>query len=97
MKKTRREIECIGRLHDLNGNVEDIMDFLLAEGLITKDDVKVIRLSADIPKATQKLMRELHQLGKFQLLEYEWTILPVERIKIVIVTDRNNKEFAYNF
>ena len=97
MKKTRREIECIARLQATGGNVDSIFEYLLAEGLMAIDEIKKIRSSPDIAKDTQALLARLSAASKFQLLEYEWTILPVERIKIHIITDRSSQEFTYNF
>lgn len=97
MNKTRREIECIARLQALGGNVDNILDFLLSESLINKDEVKVLRASPEVAKSVQLMLARLSADKKFQLLEFEWAILPVERIKIHIVTDRASQEFTYNF
>lgn len=97
MNKTRREIECIARLQQLGGNVDDILEFLLGENLILKEDARVLRLNPEVAKAMQLMLHGLSTSGKLQLLEYEWTILPVERIKIHIITDRASREFVYNF
>lgn len=97
MNKTRRQIECIARLQHLGGNVDDILEYLLGENLILKEDARVLRLNPEAAKAMQLMLAKLHHDNKFQLLEYEWTILPVERIKIHIITDRSSKEFVYNF
>lgn len=97
MRNQRKEIECIARLQSLSGNVDEILEFLLTEKFITSEVVKATRISSDIPREMQKLLSTLSSTDKFQLLEYEWTVLPVERIKIIIVTDRMSKEFTYNF
>lgn len=97
MSNQRREIECIARLQSLDSSVENILVFLLGEGLVSKEQIKTVKGSPDLAKDVQKLLAGLSQTGKLQLLEYEWHILPVERIRIHIVTDRNNQEFAYNF
>ncbi len=93
----KKEIECLARLSDLTGALSDILGFLLSEQIIKADVIKGIMASSDHPKLTQALLRSLQTENKIQLLEYEWNVLPVERIKIVIVTDRNSKEFSYNF
>lgn len=97
MNKTRQEIECIARLQQLGGNVDDILEFLVGENIILKDEARALRLNPEVSKAMQLLLSTLSKNGKFQLLEYEWNILPVERIKIHVITDRANKEFVYNF
>jgi hypothetical protein len=97
MEKIRREVECLNRLQVLNNSYDDILAFLFSENLVTREDIRVIRSSPDIGKLLQLTMAKLSKESKLQLLEYTWEILPVERIKILIVTDRNNREFSYNF
>jgi hypothetical protein len=97
MNKTRREIECLDRMMQLHGSLDELLAFLQAESLMTADDIRVFKLNAEQPKTLQKKLSLMSLEGKLQLLEYEWTLLPVERIKILIVTNRNSKEFSYNF
>ena len=97
MNKTRREIECIARLQQLGGSCDDILEFLIGENLVLKEEARVLRLNPEVAKAMQLMLSNLQRSGKLQLLEYEWTILPVERIKIHIITDRANREFVFNF
>lgn len=93
----RKEIECLARLHALSGALDDVLEFLVSEKLIAPEAVKEAKLSPETPKVVHQMLADLSTTEKVQLLEYEWTILPVERIKILFVTDRNSKEFTYNF
>jgi hypothetical protein len=93
----RKEIECIARLQQLGSNTDNILSYLLNESLISNNDIQIIRRSPDSYKDIQALLSKLSTSGKLQLLEYEWTVLPVERIKIHIVTDKSSEEFTYNF
>lgn len=93
--KSRYEIECLSRLQDLTGQLEDVLDFLKIEGLISDNDLRAIKLSSDKAKEMHLLLKKL-QGEKLQLLKYEWTILPVEHIALFILTDRNFKEFSYS-
>lgn len=92
----RAEVDCLERYARLSNSLEDIMVFLLEEKIATPDEIKSVRSSADAPRSLQSLMYRIKGEGRIQLLEYNWEVLPVERIKIVIVTDRNSKEFVYN-
>jgi hypothetical protein len=65
--------------------------------LILKEEIKGIRSAPNKAKDLQAKLSNLSKEGKLQLLEYEWNLLPVERIKISIVTDRVSKDFSYNF
>lgn len=85
-------------MEDLSlGTYDMLMEFLLAEDLMTKAERKAMLTSSDIAKVLQGHLSSLSKANKIQLLEYEWAILPVERIKVSIVTDRNNREFTYNY
>lgn len=94
--KLKREIECLQRLQDLTGQLEDILQFLKLENLVNDNQLKTVKLSADHAKEVQSILRNLQIEGKLQLLEYQWNVLPVENITIAIITDRNQKEFIFN-
>lgn len=70
--------------------------FLKQENLIDDVQIKSIKQSADHAKEIQQILKELQAKQKLQLLEYEWTILPVENLKVFIITDRNQAEFVFN-
>jgi hypothetical protein len=96
MNKTNLEIKCLARLDELLATNDSIMEFLVSEELMTREERKAFMLSADIPKVLQGFMASLKG-NKIQLLAYEWTVLPEERLKVTIITDRNSREFSYNF
>lgn len=88
----KHEVECLIRLNQFTPVYEELLEFLFKEYLITKDELNVIRNSPEKAKLMQAKLRSLSQDRRLQLLEFEWTILPVERIRITIVTDREHKE-----
>lgn len=96
MSKTSKEIQCLQRLQDLTGQLEDILQYLKLENLVDDNQLKTVRLSADHAKEVQQILRNLKVREKVQMLEYEWHVLPVENIRISIITDRNHKEFIFN-
>jgi hypothetical protein len=96
MGRKSREIECLDRLNRMAVSMDDIMNFLVEEKVIDRNQIKTVNNSADQPKQVQLMLEELKRADKIQLLSYEWVILPVERIKVLIVTDRNQKEFSYD-
>lgn len=97
MNKTRKEIDCIARYQALTSSMEEVLSFLFGENLITKEEIAAIHRAPDQAKNLQAHLAAISAANKVQLLEYHWDFLPVERIKILIVTDRNSKEFSYNF
>lgn len=90
-------IECLNRYGTMTNGLEDILEFLLSERLISEMDIKGVKQSSSVAKELEIKLNELKHKSKLQLLEYEWNLLPVERIKIYIVTDRSSKEFTYNY
>ena len=96
VNKTRREQECLVQLQYKTLGLDDILAFLKEEKLIDDVQIKTIRSSAEYPKEIQKVLWNLKQSEKIQLLEYFWQVLPVEQIKILIITNRAQKEFTYD-
>lgn len=72
---------------------EELIAFLLQEYLLSKEELKVLRNSPEQSRLLQAKLANLSDERKLQLLEFEWTLLPTERIRINIVTDRGFKEF----
>jgi hypothetical protein len=70
--------------------------FLKQENLVDDGQIKTARTSPEYAKEMQLILKDLQHRQKLQLLEYEWTMLPVENIKIYVVTDRNQAEFVFN-
>jgi hypothetical protein len=90
------QINCLQRLQDTTGQLEEILQFLKLEKLVDDNEMKSVKLSADHAKEIQQILARLQKAEKFQMLVYEWNILPVENILISIVTDRNSREFTFN-
>jgi hypothetical protein len=72
---------------------DELIAFFVQERLISTEQLKVLKVSPEQARLLQALLSSLSTEQKIQLLEYEWTILPVERIRLSIVTDRGHKEF----
>lgn len=93
MRNTKREVECLKRLQQVSAVFEELVAFFAQERLITAEELKAFKQTPEQSKWLQSKLATLSDEQKIQLLEYEWTILPVERIRINIVTDRGHKEF----
>lgn len=91
----KREVECLKRLNDLTGQIEDILLFLKEEKLIGDVSIKTVKNSPDRPREVQSILNGLRDTGKLQLVEYKWILLPVETITLFLVTDSNTKQFSY--
>ena len=95
--RASREIQALQRLDELTASYDAILEFMLSENLITREEGKAIRSSSEIPKVIHTKLSALSKANKLQLLEYEWIVLPMERVKLTIITDRMSKEFSYGY
>jgi len=96
MTKKQNEVECIQRLISVGMMVEEWMDFLLEEKLMVVEDIPSFRLEKDKASYIYGLIKTAKDSDRVLLFDFEWAILPIERIKITVVTPRNSKEFVYN-
>jgi hypothetical protein len=76
--------------------MDEIINFLKEQKLINDFQVSAMTNDSDKAKYLHNLLETLKREDKLLLLDYEWTILPVERLKLTIVTERIQREFIYN-
>lgn len=93
MRNRKREVECLKRLQQLSPVYQELIAFFVQEKLISSEELKVLKETPEQERMLQAKLAALSAEDKIQLLEYEWTILPVERIKLNIVTTSGHKEF----
>lgn len=96
MVAKKQEIECLKRLFDIGPYLDEIVDFLILEGLMGKGDIPSLRASSDEAKYVQAIIQKSRDSGALLMSDFEWQILPYERIKIYFVTSRMQKEILYN-
>ena len=92
----KQEIECLNRIMAVNGSLDDLMSFLIDEKLLDRVDVRSIKTSSGPAKELQRVINTLKCSEKLQLVEYEWVILPNERVKLTLISDRATKEFGFS-
>jgi hypothetical protein len=96
MTRKQNEVACIQRLISVGMMVEEWMDFLLENKLIETEDIPTFRLEKDKALYIHEIITKAKKDERVLLFDFEWNILPVERIRVTVVTSRNNKEFVYN-
>lgn len=96
MSKRTKQIECLARLNEATAGLQEILDFLVEEKLTDMTEVREIISAPSPAKELQLVLKRLSEQEKFQLLEYEWIVLPTERITITIVTENAKREFNYS-
>ena len=90
------KVEFLRRLFALANCQDELINFLRTERLLSDFDVSAIANDSDKAKYVHNLLESLKQQDKLLLLDREWTILPVERLKLTIITERNTGEFKFN-
>ena len=92
------ELECLQRLIKKTNCQQEITDWLIAEKLISKDAATAIYANKSHVKIIYEIHKTLQSLRdneRVQLLDYVWNILPVEQIRITIVSDNERHEFTH--
>ena len=92
-----KETECLARLFKLTNCYADLVDFLVGEKILSEAQVLELKLELNKPKALLALMKKAEKDEKILLLAFDWILLPVERLRLRLVTERNSKEFAYQY
>lgn len=90
-------VDCLKRLCKMSGCYAEIVQFLLDEKII--DQPTLIQLGMEYDKETSlcEILFKSSKQEKIQLLDFEWSILPVERIRLKIVTDMSTVEYTHNY
>lgn len=89
--------ECIKRLLALTGCYTEICEWFVenkfAEQITLESFTREQERADHILEELLKLERD----DKLILLDFVWTVLPLEQIKIIVVTHKDMKEFTYGF
>jgi hypothetical protein len=88
----------MNRLFDVLRCKAEILQFLKDERVINDDQMQSILHSNHTTHSTRiaGLLDESLKADKLQLVDYEWTILPHERLSLTLVSQNAKKEFVYN-
>jgi hypothetical protein len=92
------ELQCLQRLIEKTNCQQEITEWLVTEKLLTKDAEKAIyanKSHTNIIYEIHKVLQSLRDNERVQLLDYVWNILPVEQIRITIVSDNERHEFTH--
>lgn len=92
-----RKLECIKRLFDKNNCYLEICDWFIELGLTTSQEVKLNSRQDERAEFILNILNiQSKGIGcKFQLVSWEWQILPIELIKITCITENDVKIFSY--
>lgn len=92
----KKKINCILRFMEKSESFYlDITDFLIEERLMKREELVNIDRPTEKAKFLVSKLENLLKTEIVMLVDWEWHILPIERIKLLIVTDSLQKEFTY--
>lgn len=92
-KKSLRKLQVIKNITSMTISATDIAADLRSAGVFTDSVLNDIKNTREKEEALLLAIEKASKDGKIDLLEYEWTILPVERCKITILTPFGIKEY----
>lgn len=87
-------IECVKTLIHKNGYY-DLLEWLEENKMLDKEKWKTadsLQLKSEL---IVKSLSFAEQSQRLLLVDYEWSILPLQIIKITCVTEREKREFTY--
>lgn len=92
-----KEIDCMARLFKLADCYTELVEFMIQEKILGKSDLTSLKLDSNKPRFLLDILKKAVKDDKLLLLDFNWIILPVERIRIHLVTERSTKELAYKY
>ena len=90
-----KKIECIKRLFKKNQAYHEICNWLLERDYVTELEVNSYSRNQERAEFLHGILEKALTDKKFMLLDYEWQVLPIEQIKIYIVTEKEEVSFTY--
>jgi hypothetical protein len=95
MSTLNNKIECIRRLIRLD-NHHELVQWMIDFKLLSRDSINAnIKSEQNMSELIYLTLKRASDSEQIILLDYEWTILPRESIKILIVTERESRSFTY--
>jgi len=95
MNHDNDKIKFLARFEELDNILSGLLSLFVSEQIITQDEA----LTINSKPASQK-MQSVHLLlktsDKFMMVDWEWVVLPEERLKLIVVTHNSVKEFTYS-
>jgi hypothetical protein len=93
--KKLRKLKAIEILISKSINPLDMAEMLKRDGVFTDKDVANIAISRNKPEDIFRLLETAKTAETIDLLDYEWQILPSQRIVLTIVTPSGIREFRH--
>lgn len=92
----KRKIEFLNKLFDVLKCRNELLQFLKDEKIITDTDMANILNENHTLHASRIafLLEELQNKEALQLVQYDWILLPTERMNLLLISKLSKKEFT---
>lgn len=89
-----KELQCMSKMiHE--GFYEDFKEYIIENKLAPKQDLEALIRDTEKARFICATLEQSCLDDKLQLIDYEWTLLPRETIKITCVSNIEKREFTY--
>ena len=96
--KKEMEVEFLEKLLFGYGYYADLVNYLISDKLMNNSEIDSIKKEgSNITRYLYEFLKKLQQEEKLMLLDFEWQMLPVERLKLTLVTNLSTKTIQHNF
>lgn len=90
-----RKLKALEIINNKSVHALDMAESLLRDRVITSAQMEEIKTSNSRSESLLRALESASKEGRVQLLDYEWQILPTQRVVLTIVTDSGIKEFKH--
>lgn len=92
-----KRIECIKRLLFLAHSYEDMCEWFVEQKFLEASFLEALTRDQERAEVILEELLKLERDNKLILLDFFWTVLPLEQIKIIVVTHKEMKEFTFGY
>lgn len=97
MQAKQKHVDCLTTLFDKTGQMDDFVDFLIKERIISNSTFATGERKIDRINIMYKEMIKAVDEEKILLLTFDWKLLPTHQIKVSILTKNGSRDFLYGY
>ena len=91
----KTKIECLLKMVSEQDQYAEIIEWIVHHKLGNSVEIRALTRDNEKAEFVYSTLRKAEKDEYIVLLDFEWQRLPIEYIKITIVTENESKEFTY--
>ena len=91
-----KKLDCIKKLIEI-GMYDEFKEYIVENKLAGEHEFKTLNRDIEKARFIYETLGSAAKDNKLILLDFEWSFLPIELIKITCVTETGKKEFTYGY